>query len=254
MTAMERMDALFIAAINGHCLGGGLQLALVCDYRLASADARLGLPAVKERLIPSMSLYRLPRLIGLARAQELIRLGEPIDARHAKRIGLVNRVVAPGEFEAELARTIARVLALPATTVAASKRLTRQAFDAGFHQVRRRALHDRRGPGAARQGARRERRLSEAREDLRRGHARAVRVSRRAHRHVRRARGRWPRAAGVRAYSTRRAERLRRARRSRDDRLHLGHDGRPEGRRPPPRPTRRRRRQHARPLSAAGPG
>src|SRR5207249_2472887 len=84
MPARERMDALFIAAINGHCLGGGLQLALVCDYRLASADARLGLPAVKERLIPSMSLYRLPRLIGLARAQELILLGEPIDARQAE--------------------------------------------------------------------------------------------------------------------------------------------------------------------------
>ena len=138
MTAMERMDALFIAAINGHCLGGGLQLALVCDYRLASADARLGLPAVKERLIPSMSLYRLPRLIGLARAQELILLGEPIDARQAERIGLVNRVVAPDEFEAELARTIERFLALPATTVAASKRLTRQAFDAGFDEFRRR--------------------------------------------------------------------------------------------------------------------
>src|SRR5207245_251370 len=104
MTAMERMDALFIAAINGHCLGGGLQLALVCDYRLASADARLGLPAVKERLIPSMSLYRLPRLIGLARAHELILLGEPISAREAEQIGLVNRVVAPSDFEAELAR------------------------------------------------------------------------------------------------------------------------------------------------------
>src|SRR2546425_7918705 len=85
-----------------------------------------------------MSLYRLPRLIGLARAQELILLGEPIDARQAERIGLVNRVVAPDEFEAELARTIERFLALPATTVAASKRLTRQAFDAGFDEFRRR--------------------------------------------------------------------------------------------------------------------
>ena len=138
MTAMERLDALFIAAINGHCLGGGLQLALVCDYRLASADARLGLPAVKERLIPSMSLYRLPRLIGLARAQELILLGEPISARQAEQIGLVNRVVTPSDFEAEVARTIERFLALPQTTVAASKRLTRQAFDVGFDEFRRR--------------------------------------------------------------------------------------------------------------------
>jgi enoyl-CoA hydratase/carnithine racemase len=58
------MDQLFIAGINGHCLGGGLQLTLVCDYRLASEEARLGLPAVKECLIPSCALYRLPRLIG----------------------------------------------------------------------------------------------------------------------------------------------------------------------------------------------
>ena len=138
MTAMERMDALFIAAINGYCLGGGLQLALVCDYRLARADAQLGLPAVKERLIPSMALYRLPRLMGLARAQELILLGEPITAGEAERIGLVNRCVEPADFEAELARTVERCLALPQTTVAASKRLTRHAFDLGFDEFRRR--------------------------------------------------------------------------------------------------------------------
>jgi len=138
MVAIERMDRLFVAGINGHCLGGGLQLALVCDYRLASADARLGLPAVKERLIPSMSLYRLPRLIGLARAQELILLGEPITAREAELIGLVNRCVEPADFETELARTVERFLALPQTTVAASKRLTRQAFDLGFDEFRRR--------------------------------------------------------------------------------------------------------------------
>src|SRR5439155_942690 len=65
MTAIERMDKLVVAAINGHCIGGGLQLALVCDYRLAVEDALLSLPAVKECLIPSMALYRLPRLIGL---------------------------------------------------------------------------------------------------------------------------------------------------------------------------------------------
>jgi enoyl-CoA hydratase/carnithine racemase len=138
MTALERMDALFVAGINGHCLGGGLQLALVCDYRLASASARLGLPAVKERLIPSMSLYRLPRLVGLARAQELILLGESITAHEAERIGLVNRVVSPDEFAGALEATVERFLQLPRTTVAASKRLTRQAFDLGFEEFRRR--------------------------------------------------------------------------------------------------------------------
>jgi enoyl-CoA hydratase/carnithine racemase len=129
MVAIERMDRLFVAGINGHCLGGGLQLALVCDYRLASEDALLGLPAVKECLIPSLALYRLPRLIGAARARELILLGEPLDARTAERYSLVNRVVPAGEFPRALDETIERFLALPPVSVRASKLLTARAFD-----------------------------------------------------------------------------------------------------------------------------
>jgi enoyl-CoA hydratase/carnithine racemase len=137
MTAIERMDRLFIAAINGHCLGGGLQLALVCDYRLAVDSAVLGLPAVKECLIPSCALFRLPRLIGAARAQELILLGEPITAAVAERYGLVNRVVAGAEFERALDETVEKFLALPPTSVRASKRLTARAFDTGLDDFRR---------------------------------------------------------------------------------------------------------------------
>ncbi|MBI4253796.1 MAG: enoyl-CoA hydratase/isomerase family protein [Candidatus Rokubacteria bacterium] len=129
MTAIERMDTLFIAGINGHCIGGGLQLALVCDYRLAADGALLGLPAVKECLIPSMALYRLPRLIGLARAKELILLGEPITARDAERAGLVNRVVPAADFATALDETVGRFLALPPVSVTASKRLATRAFD-----------------------------------------------------------------------------------------------------------------------------
>src|SRR5215475_12668843 len=106
MTAIERLDKLVVAGINGHCIGGGLQLALVCDYRLAVEDALLSLPAVKECLIPSMALYRLPRLIGLARAKELILLGEPITAREGERYGLVNRVVAPADFARAVDATV----------------------------------------------------------------------------------------------------------------------------------------------------
>ena len=137
MVAIERMDRLFIAAINGHCLGGGLQLALVCDYRLAAADALLGLPAVKECLIPSMALYRLPRLIGAARARELILLGEPIDAATGERYGLVNRVAAAGAFARELDATVQKFLALPPASVRASKVLTARAFDLQFDAFRR---------------------------------------------------------------------------------------------------------------------
>ena len=137
MVAIERMDRLFIAGINGHCLGGGLQLALVCDYRLASDAARLGLPAVKECLIPSMSLYRLPRLIGAARARELILLGEPIDARTAERYGLVSRAVPAADFERELDALVGKLLALPVASVRASKVLAARAFELSFDAFRR---------------------------------------------------------------------------------------------------------------------
>jgi enoyl-CoA hydratase/carnithine racemase len=137
MTAIERSDRLFVAGINGHCLGGGLQLALVCDYRLAAAGALLGLPAVKECLIPSMALYRLPRLIGAARARELILLGEPIASLTAERYGLVNRVVPAADFGRELEATVQKFLALPPASVRASKALAARAFDLGFDAFRR---------------------------------------------------------------------------------------------------------------------
>lgn len=137
MTAIERMPIPFIAAVNGHCLGGGLQLALVCDYRLASADAVIGLPAVKECLIPSMALYRLPRLIGAARARELILTGEPISAGRAADYGLVNQVVPASEFSRALDECVERFLALPATAVAVSKSLLARTFDLPFDPFRR---------------------------------------------------------------------------------------------------------------------
>src|SRR5687767_7042663 len=136
MVALERMDRLVIAGINGHCLGGGLQLTLVCDYRLASEDALLGLPAVKECLIPSCALYRLPRLIGAARARELILLGEPITARVAESYGLVNRVVPAADFAAAVEQTAVKLAALPLASVRASKRLLARAFDLSFDDFR----------------------------------------------------------------------------------------------------------------------
>lgn len=89
-----------IAAIEGNALGGGLELAMCCDLRVAASSARLGMPEVRLGVIPgSGGTQRLPRLIGLARAKELILLGELIDADTALSFGLVNRVVEPGEAE-----------------------------------------------------------------------------------------------------------------------------------------------------------
>ncbi len=105
---LETMRLPSIAAINGYCLGAGLELALACTLRIAASDATLGLPEVNLGVIPgSGGTQRLARLVGMGRAMELVTLGEPIDAEEAWRIGLVNRVCAPAEL-LEAARGICR--------------------------------------------------------------------------------------------------------------------------------------------------
>jgi enoyl-CoA hydratase len=96
---VESLRLPTLAAINGYCLGAGLELALACTLRIAADNARLGLPEINLGVIPgSGGTQRLARLVGLGRAMELVTLGEPIDAAEAWRIGLVNRVVPAGEL------------------------------------------------------------------------------------------------------------------------------------------------------------
>lgn len=83
-----------IAAITGYALGGGCELALACDLRVAGRSAKLGQPEVALGIIPAAGgCYRLPRLVGLGRAKELVYTGRMVDAEEALRIGLVNHVV-----------------------------------------------------------------------------------------------------------------------------------------------------------------
>jgi enoyl-CoA hydratase/carnithine racemase len=100
-TTVARLAALpmpTIAAIEGNALGGGLEIALACDLRVASENAKLGLPEVRLAVTPGAGgTQRLPRVVGLAKAKELILTGAVIDAAQAERIGLVNRVVPAGE-------------------------------------------------------------------------------------------------------------------------------------------------------------
>ena len=112
-----------IAAIEGHCLGGGLELALACDLHVASDTSRLGLLEVKLGVFPAGGgTERLPRLIGEARARELIYTGEPVDAREAWGLGLVNRVAPAGQAlqaAEELGRAIAERPGITLRTVKA---------------------------------------------------------------------------------------------------------------------------------------
>lgn len=108
---MEKMGKPIIAAINGMALGGGLELALPCDFRLAARRAKLGLPEVTLGLLPAMGgTQRLPKLIGLGPAKEIALLGNRFDAAEALRLGLVNRVFENETFEAEV-KTFAAELA-----------------------------------------------------------------------------------------------------------------------------------------------
>jgi enoyl-CoA hydratase/carnithine racemase len=108
---MDAGDTPFVAAIQGFCLGGGLELAMCCDVRVAAEDAQLGQPEIKLGLIPGGGgTQRLPRLVGLGRAMLLNLTGEFVDGRTAYEWGLVERVV-PREEVLETALGIARSIA-----------------------------------------------------------------------------------------------------------------------------------------------
>jgi len=108
---IENLPIPVIAAVNGYALGGGLELALACNIRICSEKAQFGAPEVKLGIIPGDGgTQRLPRLVGLGRAMEMILTGDFIDAQEAYRIGLANRVVPPEELmnaAMELAQKIA---------------------------------------------------------------------------------------------------------------------------------------------------
>jgi enoyl-CoA hydratase len=100
-----------IAAMNGHAMGGGLELALACDFRIAVSGSRLGFPEVALGILPGAGgTQRLPRLIGLGRAKEMILTATPVDAEQALGIGLVTKVVPREELSAAT-RSLAEKLA-----------------------------------------------------------------------------------------------------------------------------------------------
>jgi enoyl-CoA hydratase len=98
---LDDLPIASIALVNGYAFGGGLELALACTFRLASSNAKFGLPEVKLGLIPGYGgTQRLPRVIGQPRALEMIMTGRTVDAEEAERIGLVNRIAEGDLLEA----------------------------------------------------------------------------------------------------------------------------------------------------------
>jgi enoyl-CoA hydratase len=132
---LEQLDALTVAKIRGYAIGGGLQVALGCDLRIAAPDARLGLPAVMEALIPGMGTYRLPRFIGLGRARRMVLTGELIGAEEGLRIGLLDYVVDEEKLHETVESVIAGVLKGSAMAQAFSKKLVTASFESGFDEA-----------------------------------------------------------------------------------------------------------------------
>lgn len=137
MNRVAAMRPVTIAAVNGYALGGGCELAMACDLRVASTKAKLGIPEVSLGVIPGFGgTQRLPRLIGLGRALEVLSTGRQVGAAEAEAWGLVNRVTGPKEllpFCMELAEKITAN-----STVAVS--LGKQAMDSGMEMDLARGL------------------------------------------------------------------------------------------------------------------
>jgi enoyl-CoA hydratase len=121
--AIERLPVPVIAAVNGFALGGGCELAMACDLRIAAENARFGQPEVNLGILPGYGgTQRLTRLVGEGMAMYLCLSGELIDAREALRIGLVQKVVAPDALLAEANRIAAVIAAKGPLAVTATKR------------------------------------------------------------------------------------------------------------------------------------
>lgn len=119
--AFEALDKPTIARLHGFCLGGGLILALCCDFRIASGRTIFGMPEVKLGLVVSMGTQRLTRLAGTAATKEIVMLGERFNARTAQAYGLLHKLVPPDELDAAVAALTDKFRRLPPRTVGAAK-------------------------------------------------------------------------------------------------------------------------------------
>jgi enoyl-CoA hydratase/carnithine racemase len=128
-TAVARIPKPTVAAITGYALGGGLELALCCDFRVAGDNTKLGQPEISLGIIPGAGgTQRLPRLVGPSRAKDIVFTGRFVGADEALSIGLVDRVVAPDEVYASARALVERYTTGPAFALRAAK----EAIDRGL--------------------------------------------------------------------------------------------------------------------------
>ncbi len=128
LNCLEDMPKISVAVLHGHAIGGGLQLALACDLRLATDDAVIGLGATRHGVIPDGAVLRLARIVGLGRAKELALLNDDVSPGEARAIGLVNWVCPAAEVEGALEAIIAKIRTASPTANAHAKNLLQRSF------------------------------------------------------------------------------------------------------------------------------
>lgn len=129
-SVIEELGKPVIAAINGYALGGGLELAMACDIRIASENARIGQTEVNVGLIPGWGgTQRLPRLVGKGIAKELVFTGKMIDAKTAERIGLINMVVPPEKLKSAVEELSKVIMSKPPIAIKLAKELINSSIE-----------------------------------------------------------------------------------------------------------------------------
>ncbi len=130
----EALEKPTIARLHGFCIGGGLVLALCCDFRVASERTIFSLPEVKRGLAVLMGTQRVTRVVGVAATKEMILLGECFNAQEALEFGLINRVVPPDELDGAVAKLAEKFLKLPPRTVGIAKRIIQQGHNMSLRE------------------------------------------------------------------------------------------------------------------------
>ena len=138
LNCFEDMEKVVVSVLHGHSIGGGLQLAVACDLRLATTDAVLGLGATRHGLIPDGSILRLARLVGLGRAKELTLLNDHVTPEAALAMGLINWMVEPAGVDAALAGIVEKAFHSSRTATGHAKRL----LHASFHRDPREMIEE----------------------------------------------------------------------------------------------------------------
>ena len=135
VTGLANLSAITIAAIQGYCLGGGLQVALACDLRIATTDAVLSIPAVREGLVAALGPMRLTRIIGIGPAKQLCLLGHRFTGEEGVALRIINQVCSPEHLDKQALAIANELLSIPFTALKHTKLQIDRTFDQDFETL-----------------------------------------------------------------------------------------------------------------------